>query len=546
MSEQRMRLVKWMPAVDSEETAGVESRCTVEAIEAGLAGVPDATVVSATINRSGVFQPPPGPFGELPPETGLPPYCDVQVDLRSDGGHVSRIEVWVPLAWNERFLGVTGGGNRTTPDYFFREYVRQANLPRGVRNGFATAATDGANKDPRFADWGLDVETGELDWDLIRIWSHLATHHTAVVGKAVTQAIHGIAPKYSYLQGTSGGGRQTLMSAQRYPDDYDGMWAADCALNYAKLAAGCIWPMVVMKEYDDYVSPAKLSAFRDAAAAALERDNGVVNDHIGVFDTWHFDPSKIVGSDTQDGPITETNAAVMQRIWEGPRSVQGRRLWGGVPATTETWGQNIHQVGIAATAEEDGRRVPAPFMMALGIGAWYSGDPNWDWTTLTLENYEEFFDGVAERFAETATADPDLSGLRDSGHKLIISHGVNDEVITPWAALDYFRDVLTEMGGVEGTSDYVRFFVGAGDAHSNITKGPGISLAAGMKALMAWVEEGIAPDVIDGEKFDPNLERITQTRPVYAYPYAPRYNGTGDPLNASSYDKTLIPSPSLS
>ncbi|MEE1758854.1 tannase/feruloyl esterase family alpha/beta hydrolase [Streptomyces sp. SP18BB07] len=480
----------------------------------------------------------------MPAETGLPPYCDVQVDLRTEGGHVSRIEVWVPLAWNGRFLGVTGGGNRTAPDYVFREYVRQANLPRGVRNGFATAATDGANKDSRFADWGQDVDTGELDWDLIRIWAHLATHHTAVVGKAVTRAIHGAEPRYSYLQGTSGGGRQTLLSAQRYPEDYDGMWAGDCALDYAKLSVGCLWPLLVMKEHDNYMSPAKLSAFRDAAAAALEGETGVVNDHIGVFDTWRFDPFQIVGALTEDGPITETDATVMQMIWDGPQPADGTRLWGGFPATTETWGQNIGQVGMAVTAEEDGRRVPVPFVMAEAFGRWYSGDPNWDWRTLNLDNFEEFFNGAAKRFAEVATVDPDLSGLRDSGHKLLLSHAVNDEVITPWGVLGYFRNVLDKMGGVEGTRDYVRLFMGAGDAHSHITKGPGISLAAGMKALMAWVEEGIAPDVIAGEKFDLSEERITQTRPIYAYPYAPRYVG-GDPLDALSYEKALVPSSSL-
>ncbi|MBT2523479.1 tannase/feruloyl esterase family alpha/beta hydrolase [Arthrobacter sp. ISL-28] len=540
MNEHRSRLITWMPTDGSTETDGVERRCAPDAIQRGLADIPGATVVSATINRAGVFQPPPSPFGPLPPETELPPYCDVQVDLVSEGGHVERIEVWVPLAWNQRFLAVTGGGNRTGQQYF-PEFVRAANLPRGARNGFATAASDGGNKDPRFADWGLNIETGELDWDLIRIWSHLATHHTALVGKAVTQAIHGTAPRYSYLQGTSGGGRQTLMSAQRYPEDFDGMWAADPALNYAKLAIGQLWPLVVMKEYGNYLSPAKLSAFRDAAAEALDpaaaTDNGVV----GVFETWEFDVSQLVGRVTHDGPITETDALVMHRIWDGPRDVDGTRLYGGVVLTTETWGQNVHQTGVAVTVEGGGERLPVPFVISQAMGVWHSGDPAWDWSTLTVENFGAYFNNAAERFGEFGAIDPDLSRLRDSGHKLILSHGVNDEVITPWGPLEYFQDVLREMGGVEATRDYVRFFLAAGDGHSHMTLGPGISLAAGMRALMAWVEDGVAPEVIDGEKFDLSVERITQTQPIYPYPYAPRYTGGGDPLDGSSYEKVLVP-----
>jgi hypothetical protein len=365
-----------------------------------------------------------------------------------------------------------------------------------------------------------------------------------VIGKAVTEAVHGKPPTYSYFQGTSGGGRQTMMQAQRYPEDYDGMWASEAAINYPRLAAACLWPPLVMKEHNNPLSAAKMRAFRDAATSALADGTEVVDGTLEVFNGWKFNASDIVGQVTEAGIITDVDALVMQKIWDGPTAGDGTRLWYGYPASTETWGDNLFGNGVAITAEVDGILSPVPFVMSPAfIGAWILREPGWDWSTLTFDNFEEAFRRGVKEFDELATDDPDLSGLRDSGHKLIISQGINDEIITPWGMLDYYRRVLDHMSGVEGVDEYIRLFVGAGDAHSHITRGPGISLSAGMSALMEWVENGVAPEMIMGEQFDPAEGRTTLTRPIYAYPYVARYDGVGDPTVPASFERVLLSEP---
>jgi feruloyl esterase len=91
------------------------------------------------------------------------------------------------------------------------------------------------------------------------------------------------------------------------------------------------------------------------------------------------------------------------------------------------------------------------------------------------------------------------------------------------------------MGGEEETSQFVRLFLSSGDTHGFSFSGPGLSLASGMAALMRWVEDGTAPEVIVGATCDPALGKITMTRPVYAYPLVARYDGKGDPADAASF-----------
>ena len=54
-------------------------------------------------------------------------------------------------------------------------------------------------------------------------FAHLAIHRTAETAKAIVRAYYGGDARYSYFSGCSTGGRQALMEAQRYPDDFDGI-----------------------------------------------------------------------------------------------------------------------------------------------------------------------------------------------------------------------------------------------------------------------------------------------------------------------------------
>jgi hypothetical protein len=531
-------LTEWVSMDPPSRPPHLADRCTVQAVQDAIAHLGAVTVVSVTLNTSGEFTTPSSGMG-LPLPTsvisGLPEFCDVLVEQQTPGGHVAHITVWVPLDWNERFFGVGGGGTRTTLGWLSHPLMRMMTLPTAIRNGFAAAMTDAGNRDPRENEWALDAKTGELDQELIRNWAHRSTHDMTVIGKAVTEAIHGRSPRYSYFQGESGGGRQALAEAQRYPEDYDGIWAADPAVNWTRMIPAGIWPALVMKEHDNPLPPAKLRAFRAAAIAACDGADGLKDGILGPFEPSEFDPRQLVGTQTDAGQITDADADVIREIWDGPRTSTGEWLWYGLRPGTESWGDNVLGMGLCTTAEVDGRLAAVPFYIVESWYRWLLRDPAWDWTTLTFEQFEELFQQAVDEFTEVATDDPDLSRFHHNGGKLIISHGGDDQLILPQGTIHYYQRVQETMGGEEETARFARLFVSAGDGHAFPTPGPGLTLANGVIALMEWVENAKAPDLIIGEGHDLATGQITMTRPAYAYPAVPRYDGLGDPNNASSF-----------
>ena len=109
-------------------------------------------------------------------------------------------------------------------------------------NGFTCATTDSGNQGS-CDKWGRDRECLEN-------WSYRGTHNMTIFGKAVAEILHGRPVRYSYMNGGSGGGRQSLAEAQFYPNDYDGIWASCPAINWTQFLASGLWAVTVMNEYD--------------------------------------------------------------------------------------------------------------------------------------------------------------------------------------------------------------------------------------------------------------------------------------------------------
>ncbi|WP_052223539.1 tannase/feruloyl esterase family alpha/beta hydrolase [Novosphingobium malaysiense] len=530
---------KWVSVDDVAASRLAEQRCTVEAIADATREFDGYEIVSARVNRTGEFLPP-APFGPAGPPaqlmTDLPDFCEVLARKTTPGGHVAEIFVWAPLQWNERFLCTVGAGSRTMQMHDLK-YIRNLTLPNAVRNGFATAATDGGNRDPRPFDWAMRPEDGTLDEELIENWVVRSTHDMTVIAKAIITFLYGEAPKYSYLMGCSGGGRQTLAIAQQHPELYDGYWSSDPAINWPQVMGAALWPAIVMHLANNAIPKVKFEAFRQAAISACDGSDGVMDGFLGAFDPCDFDPASIVGQQTEAGAITATDAEVMRRIWEGPRRADGSFLWFGLRPGIDAWSD----VGICMTVEVDGILEPMPFWIAPAHFRWVLEDPAFDWKTMDFAMFEKLFDLGVEKLASTATNDPDLSALRDSGAKLIISQAADDEVLPYESAVDYYQRVVEAMGGLDAVTDYARFFVTDGDKHSfNFGYGPGLTLAGGISALMNWVEHGVAPDEIVAERYDPQTDTLLASRPAYPYPYVTRYKGEGDPAIASSYKAVRI------
>lgn len=433
-----------------------------------------------------------------------------------------RVTVWIGLPltnWNGRFQGTGGGG-------FLGGHPN--NLRGPVRQGFSAGSTDTGHEGGS-GSFALDAN-GKQNWQSIIDNAYLGIHEMTVVGKALTKEFYGKAPRYSYFVGGSTGGRQGLMEAQRFPDDYDGISSACPAVNWARFVPASLWPEVVMLETSNFVSKAKLDAATAAAIAACDNDDGVKD---GVIDDpFHcgYNPKALVGKKIGEDTFTEADATVIQKIWEGPRTRDGRFIWYGLER-----GADMFPYAGTGGSPLKGK----PFSIALEYWVYYlAQDAKWDWSTLNYAGFEQLWTKSVEQYGTViSTDDPDLTRFRDRGGKVIIYHGLADQLIPAAGTIQYYERVQKQMGGESATAKFARLFLAPGVDHG--FRGPGATPTGVNEALIRWVEKGEAPEKLIAEKRDAS-GKVTRTRPLFPYPDVAKYKGSGSTDEERNFKPTRL------
>jgi hypothetical protein len=177
------------------------------------------------------------------------------------------------------------------------------------------------------------------------------------------------------------------------------------------------------------------------------------------------------------------------------------------------------------------------------LGTWVQQNPNWNWQTLTYSEFDRLFQESQNEFSSTiATDNPDLSQFRDHGGKLIIWHGLADQLIFPQGTINYYQRVQATMGGPRQTNYFARLFLAPGAQHcaSAVGPAPGTpyaypAVAMPLPDVVNWVEHGQAPRSILAVKIDAQTNVVTESRPLCVYPLTAVYDGHGNPNVASSY-----------
>jgi hypothetical protein len=428
-----------------------------------------------------------------------------------------RIRVWVALpmkGWNGRFQGVGGGG-------FSGGNANAVRAPLAA--GYASGSTDTGHEGGS-GSFALDAN-GRFQWQLIRDNAYLGIHLMTVTGKALTREFYGRAPRYAYFNGCSTGGRQGLSEAQRFPDDYDGILAGAPAINWPKLHAEQLWGHVVMLDAKHVVPSCKFSAATAAAIDACDSSDGVKDGVIDEPVKCEFDPKSLVGTSPQGcSAFSAADADVIRRIWQGPTRQNGGFLWYGLPRGAP--------FSLSATGGEPltGR----PFPITLDWFRYFLlQDPKWEWTSITGDRYDRLFDQSVEQWNMVfGTDNPDLKAFRDRGGKLIAWHGWADPLIYAQGTIDYFERVQ-QLLGADATATFMRLFMAPGVGHC--TGGAGPQPSGQFEAVVAWVEEGKAPNTLDALVRDQS-GAVTRSRPLCQYPLVAQYKGSGSTDAAASFE----------
>ncbi|MGW4272413.1 tannase/feruloyl esterase family alpha/beta hydrolase [Streptomyces seoulensis] len=455
----------------------------------------------------------------------VPAYCEVVLTLTHPGaGDHEKVTVWLPrTGWTGR-LQTVGGSAYAAGDY-------GQNLADAIKHGYAAATTDAGVGGYTDTGWALDAQ-GDVDKPLLEDFASRAEHDTAVMSKQVVAGVYGAPADYSYFNGCSTGGRQGYMEAQRHPDDYDGILADAPAINWDEFEVATLWPQVVMNNEHTFPSQCEFNAFTAAAVKTCDMLDGNPDGLIGDPRDCHYDPRRLVGTtiDCEGTPITVTaaDAAVVRKIWDGPRTASGRQLWAGLPI-----GASFELAGTRTA--DDGTVIGNPFPVpAQWIADFVLKQPSYDLTTITYDRFAQLFrQSEAEYDAVIGTDAPDLTAFRASGGKLLSWQGQADQYIPAQGTVDYREKVDRLMGGTRSVDDFYRLFLAPGVSHCAGTPAPGPAPTDALGALTDWVEHGKAPRTLSAAATLPS--GLTVTRDLCRYPEVSRWNGHGDPASAAGY-----------
>jgi len=447
-------------------------------------------------------------------EGNVPAYCRVAGVLKPSADSDIHFEIWLPAEnWNGKFQGIGNGG--------FAGSIDKGALGAVVRKGYATAATDtGHRAGGTDASWAVGHPDKVIDF------GYRAIHETAVAAKAAIAAFYGSGPKRSYFNSCSNGGRQALMEAQRYPEDYDGIIAGAPANNWTHLLANAMWvTQALTAEAASWIPPAKVLAIEKAALAACDAKDGVTDGVIDSPNRCGFQPASMLckGADAESC-LTAPQVTALEKILSGVRGAKGQLFPGFVVGGMPGRGGWVAWI----TGLEAGKSLAYAFGSNFFGNVVYQ-DTAWDYKTFQPDRDTQLAD---EKYARIFNSnDPDMSKFAARGGKLLLYHGWSDAAITPLSTIEYY-------GKIRDAAKFTRPYMVPGMQHCGDGPGPsefGASPGVGGDAmhdidaaLERWVEQGIAPAQLIGSKG-------SRTRPLCPYPQVATYRGSGSTDDAANF-----------
>ena len=499
----------------------------------------NTTITAARIVAAGEFTPPGAGAGDR--DEGfrrLPAFCRVEGTIKPSSDSHIEFEVWLPSSgWNGDYLGVGNGGFTGSINYAARNAANvSATMATALAAGYATASTDTGHKSSSTdSSWALGHPEKMIDY------GYRAIHETAVGAKRIVEAFYGQRPKKSYFNSCSNGGRQGLMEAQRYPEDYDGILVGAPAWDGTHGTVANVWnAQALMGRPDSFIPPRKLPAIEAAALQVCDAKDGVADGVIEHPTACPFDPSMLQCKGPEsDSCLTLSQVAALKKIYAGPTTSKGEQIFPGLFPGAETGGWAVFVTGSAPGAG-DGYRSAVGFFTDMVYRT-----PTWDFRTFNFDRDVAIIDATIGHFRNAS--DPDLRRFKARGGKLVMYHGWNDPAIAPQSTINYYRAVVSRMGQ-KSTEDFVRLYMVPGMNHCGggpgtisfgaspaSTQDPQRSLAA---ALERWVNDGVAPGTIIASKYrsahDP-ASGLVRTRPLCRYPQVANYKGAGRPDDAASF-----------
>ena len=452
-----------------------------------------------------------------------PEFCQVSGLLNPE----IAFEVSLPARWNGRFFMFGNGGHAGEA---LDNPGRIAQRNTALQNGFAVAQTNtghDSRKEPG-ASFVLSNPQKAIDY------AYRAVHLTVTTAKDIIADYYSKPVSKSYWNSCSNGGRQGLIEAQRYPEDFDGIVANAPWLDQTGFTIGAMWNQRAITEAP--VTAAQLEFLAGRVMAKCDAIDGLKDGLIDDPRQCDFDPlrevSICVAGKEETNCLTRAQAEAVAKIYGGPVS-NGKHFFPGFEPGSEAvmnlFGGGTGSGWLNVIVSTRPEMTPADFNLAENTMRYLvhkPPEPDYDYQTFDFDNDIHLLD----EWGKLADAkDPDLSDFRDRGGKLIMTYGWADTILQPRVGVNYYEQAVAEMG--ESTPDFFRLFMIPGMAHCGGGTGP--DQHDSMTAIINWVEKGKAPDSMRASRKVNN--KTERTRPLCPYPQVSRYSGNGSIDDADNF-----------
>ena len=451
----------------------------------------------------------------VPASGDLPEYCHITGQIPPE----VRFELSLPSPWNNRFY-MFGNGGYAGESLSTTGRVNIRNTALKAR--FAVAQTN-TGHDAANEPFG----TFAVNRQKLLDYAFRAVHVTAETSKRLIREYYASAPARSYFDGCSTGGRQGLISAQRFPDDFDGIVVGAPVLDFTGTMTNYV--SVVRALEAAPVPLEKLKIIAERVYAKCDGADGLFDGLIDDPRRCDFDPAKElpVCANDVDGKDCFTAAQIraLNVIYRGAES-GGKRVFWGQPVGAEIGAptQSIWANWIISPA---GRTISYNFAESFfRYLAFPKPDPNYDFKSFNLETGLPRLRAISD-ILDAKNAD--LTRFKTRGGKIVMYYGWADTALNPLMGVDYYEKVSARFGA--STTDFFRLFMVPGMAHCR--GGVGTDQCDFLTALVEWVEKGVAPKQIVASQSREG--KLIRTRPLCSYPQVAKYNGTGNPDDAQSF-----------
>jgi hypothetical protein len=453
----------------------------------------------------------------VPRQADVPEFCLVQGQIAPE----VRFEIGLPKDWNGRLYMFGNGGFAGEP---LAAQGRVATRNRAIARGFATAQTNTGHEASR-----EPLATFAANPQKLIDYAYRAVHVTAVTAKTLARAYYDAPASKSYFVGCSTGGRQGLISAQRFPDDFDGIVVGAPVLDFT----GTMIHFAAIHRAlgATPISAERVKVIAEKVYAKCDAADGLTDGLIDDPRRCQFDPAKDVpqcASSTDSGACLTAEQAKAVQVVYGDVMSKGARVFPGLPVGAEAF-------------------VPSPTGPRSGWTRWILSDGQ---PTIAQQFAESFFKEMVtpgtpidwrqfdpERDMDRMTTiktllnatDPDLTRFRTQGGKILMYFGWADPALNPLMGINYYEQMRQTMGA--GTGEFFRLFMMPGVLHCGGGVGP--SLIDPITPLVEWVERGVAPDRLVASQQEGG--KTIRTRPLCVYPMVAKYNGSGSKDDAASF-----------